>query len=62
VKQWELFEADERNKNAFPPDLWDFFHRQAAMESGVSARFQSLVTMELAVTDTIRHSYAGIDK
>jgi hypothetical protein len=45
VKHWALLEADERNKNALPPDLWVFFLRQAAIEGGVSVRFQSLVTM-----------------
>jgi hypothetical protein len=62
VKHWALLEADERNKNALLPDLWVFSLRQAAIEGGVSVRFQSLVTMELAVTDTMWHGHAGIDK
>jgi hypothetical protein len=62
VKHWALLEADERNKNALPPDLWVFSLRQAAIEGGVSVRFQSLVTMELAVTDAMWHGHAGIDK
>jgi hypothetical protein len=62
VKHWALLEADERNKNALPPDLWVFSLRQAAIEGGVSVRFQSLVTMELAVTDAIWHGHAGIYK
>jgi hypothetical protein len=62
VKHWALLEADERNKNALPPDLWFFSLRQAAIEGGVSVRFQSLVTMELAVTDAMWHSHADIDK
>jgi hypothetical protein len=41
VKHWALLEADERNKNAFPPDLWVFSLRQAAIEGCVSVRFQS---------------------
>jgi hypothetical protein len=55
VKHWALPEADERNKNALPPDLWVFFLRQAAIEGGASVRFQSLVKMELAVTDAMWH-------
>jgi hypothetical protein len=62
VKHWALLEADERNKNALPPDLWVFSLRQAAIEGGVSVRFQSLVTMELAVTDAMWHGHAGVDK
>jgi hypothetical protein len=62
VKYWALLEADERNKNALPPDLWVFSLCQAAIEGGVSVRFQSLVTMELAVTDAMWHGHAGIDK
>jgi hypothetical protein len=62
VKHWASLEADERNKNALPPDLWVFFLRQAAIEGGVSVRFQSLVTMEIAVTDAMWHGHAGIDK
>jgi hypothetical protein len=62
VKHWALLEADERNKNALPPDLWGFSLRQAAIERGVSVRFQSLGTMELAVTDAMWHGHAGIDK
>jgi hypothetical protein len=62
VKHWALLEADERNKNALPPDLWVFSLRQAAIEGGVSVRFQSLVTIKLAVTDAMWHGHAGIDK
>jgi hypothetical protein len=62
VKHWTLLEADERNKNALSPDLWAFFLRQAAIEGGVSVRFQGSVTMELAVTDAMWHGHAGIDK
>jgi hypothetical protein len=62
VKHWALLEADERNKNALPPDLWVFSLRQAAIEGGFSVRFQSLVTMKLAVTDAMWHGHAGIDK
>jgi hypothetical protein len=62
VKYWALLEADERNKNALLPDLSVFSLRQAAIEGGVSVRFQSLVTMELAVTDAIWHGQAVIDK
>jgi hypothetical protein len=64
VKHWALLEADERNKNAVPPDLWVFSLRQAAIEGGVSARFQSIITMELAVTDAMSmwHGHAGINK
>jgi hypothetical protein len=62
VKNWALLEADERNKNALPPDLWVFTLRQAAIEGGVSVRFQSLVTMELAETDEMWHGQAGVDK
>jgi hypothetical protein len=62
VKHWALLEADERNKNALPPGLWIFSLRQAAIEGGVSFRFQILVTMELAVTDATWHGHAGIDK
>jgi hypothetical protein len=62
VKHWVLLEADERNKNALPPDLWVFSVRQAAIEGGVSVRFQSLVTMELDVADAMWHGHAGIDK
>jgi hypothetical protein len=62
VKHWILLEADERNKNAVPPDLWIFSLRQAAIEGVVSGRFQSLVTMELAVTDAMWHGHADIDK
>jgi hypothetical protein len=62
VKHWALFEADERNKNSLPPDLWVFSLRQAAIEGGVSVRLQSLVTMKLAVTDAMWHGHAGIDK
>jgi hypothetical protein len=61
VKHWALVAGDERNKNAFPPDLLVFSLRQAAIEGGVS-RFQILVTMELAVTDAMWHGHAGIDK
>jgi hypothetical protein len=46
VKHWALLQADERNKNALPPDLWVFSLRQAAIEGGVSLRFQSVVMME----------------
>jgi hypothetical protein len=53
VKHYALLEADERNKNDLPPDLWVFSLRQAGIEGGVSVRFQSLVTMELAVTDAM---------
>jgi hypothetical protein len=62
VKHWVLLEADERNKNALPPDLWVFSLRQSAIEGGVSFRFQSLATMELAVKDAMWHGHAGIDK
>jgi hypothetical protein len=62
VKHWALFEADGRNKNALPPDLWVFYLRQAAIEGGVSVRFQNLVTMELAVTDAMWYGHAGIEK
>jgi hypothetical protein len=62
VKHWALLEADERNKNALPPGLWVFSLSQAAIEGVVSVRFQSLVTMELAVTDAMWHGHAGIDK
>jgi hypothetical protein len=31
VKHWAFLEADERNKNALPPDLWVFSLRQAAI-------------------------------
>jgi hypothetical protein len=40
----------------------DFSVRQAAIEGGVSVRFQSLVTMELAVTDAMWLGHAGIYK
>jgi hypothetical protein len=46
VQHWALLEADERNRNAFPPDLWVFSLRQAAIVGGVSVRFQSLVMLE----------------
>jgi hypothetical protein len=62
VKRWALLEADERNKNAFPPDLWVFSLRQEAIEGGASVRFQSLVRMDLAMTEAIWHVHAGIDK
>jgi hypothetical protein len=62
VKYWDLLEADERNKSTHPPDLWVFSLRQAAIEGSVSLRFQSLVTMELAVIDAMWHGHAGIDK
>jgi hypothetical protein len=39
VKHWALLKADERNKNALPPDLWVFSLRQAAIEGGISVRF-----------------------
>jgi hypothetical protein len=39
VKRWYLLEADERNKNALPPDLLVFSLRQAAIEGGASVRF-----------------------
>jgi hypothetical protein len=39
VKDWALLEADERNWNALPPDVWVFSLRQAAIEGGVSVRF-----------------------
>jgi hypothetical protein len=35
VKHWALLKADERNKNALPPDLWVFSLRHAAIEGGV---------------------------
>jgi hypothetical protein len=62
VKHWALLEADERKKNALPPYLLVFSLRQAAIEGGVSVRFQILVTMELAVTDAMWHGHASIDK
>jgi hypothetical protein len=62
VKHWVLLEADERNKNALPPDLWVFSLRQASIEGGVSVRFQNLVTTELAETDAMWHGHASIDK
>jgi hypothetical protein len=62
VKHWAFLEADERNKNSLPPELWVFFLRQTSIEGGVSVRFQSLVTMELAVMDAMWHGHAGIDK
>jgi hypothetical protein len=62
VKHWALLEADERNKNALPPDLWVFSLRQASIEGSVSVRFKSLATMELAVTDAMWHGHADIDK
>jgi hypothetical protein len=62
VKHWALLEADERKKNALPPDLWVSSLRQAAIEGSVSDLFQSLVTMELAVTDAMWHCHAGIVK
>jgi hypothetical protein len=62
MKHWALLEADERNKCALPPDLWVFSLRQASIEGGVSVRFQSLVTIKLAVTDAIWHGHAGINK
>jgi hypothetical protein len=62
VKHWALLEADEWNKNALPPDLWVFSLRQAAIEGGVSVRFQSLVTMELDVSEAMWHGHAGIYK
>jgi hypothetical protein len=62
VKHCALLEADEGNKNALPPDLWNFSLRQAAIEVGVSVRFQSLVTIKLAITVAMWHGHAGIDK
>jgi hypothetical protein len=62
VKHWALLEADERNKNTLYIDLWVFSLRQAAIKGGVSVRFQSLVTMELSVTDATWHAHAGINK
>jgi hypothetical protein len=62
VKHWALLEADERNKNALPPDLWVFPVHQAAIEGGISVRFQILVTMKIAVTDAMWHGHGGIDK
>jgi hypothetical protein len=62
VKHWAFLEAEERNKNALPPDVWFFSLRQAAIEGGVSFRFQSSGTIELAVTDAMWHGHAGIDK
>jgi hypothetical protein len=62
VKHWALLEVDERNKIDLSPDLWVFSLRQAAIEGGVSVHFQSLVTMELAVTNAMWHGHAGIDK
>jgi hypothetical protein len=62
VKHWALYEADERNKNALPPDLWVFSLHQAAIEGGASVRFQTLVTMELFVMDAMLRGHAGIDK
>jgi hypothetical protein len=62
VKHWALLEADERNKNALPQDLWFFSLRQAAMEGDISVRFQSFVRMEQAVTDAMWHGHTGIDK
>jgi hypothetical protein len=62
VIHWALLEADERNNNALPPDLQVFSLRQAAIEGGVSVRFQSLVTIELSVADAMWHGHAGIDK
>jgi hypothetical protein len=53
VQHWALLEADERNKNATPPDLWVFSLLQATIEGGVSVSFQNLVTMELAITDAM---------
>jgi hypothetical protein len=47
---------------SLPPDLQVFSLRKAAIEGVVSFRFQSLVTMELAVTDAMWHGHAGIDK
>jgi hypothetical protein len=61
VYHWALLEADERNKNALHPDLW-VFSRQAAIEGGVGVRFQSFITIKLAVTDAMWHGHAGIDK
>jgi hypothetical protein len=57
-----LLEADERNKNALSIDLWVFSLRHAAIEGGISVRFQILVTMELVVTDEMWHGHAGIYK
>jgi hypothetical protein len=62
VKHWALLEADERNKNALPPDLWAFSLRQTAIEGDVSVRFHILVTMELAITVAMWHGHAGIDR
>jgi hypothetical protein len=62
MKHWALLEADERNKNALLPDLWVFSLRQAAIEGGINGCFQSIVTMELTVTDAIWHGHAGIEK
>jgi hypothetical protein len=62
AKHSPLLEADKRNKNALPPDLWVFSLRQTAIEGGVSVCFQILVTMELAVTDAMWHGHAGIEK
>jgi hypothetical protein len=39
-----------------------FSLHQTSIEGGVSVRFQSLVTMELAVTDAMWHGHADIDK
>jgi hypothetical protein len=58
LKHWALLEANERNKNTLTPSLWVFSDRQAAIEGGVSFCFQSLVTMELSVTDAMWHDHA----
>jgi hypothetical protein len=62
VKHWALLETDERNNDALPLDLWVFSLRQAVIEGCVSVRFQSLATMELAVTDAMWYGYTGINK
>jgi hypothetical protein len=62
VTHWVLLEADEQNKNALPPDRWVFSLRQADIEVVVNVRFQSLDTMELAVTDAMWHGHADVDK
>jgi hypothetical protein len=62
VKHRALMEAKKRYKNALPPDLWVFSLHKADIEVGVSVRFQSLDTMELAVADAMCYGHASIDK
>jgi hypothetical protein len=66
VKHWALLEADERNKNALPPDLWDFSRcdriiapRQPQMAHAIGCRSRELSPKNLVFGIVLRAVFSA---